>query len=78
MITNFYPEKHKKNIIVEVSFILDNQKFMCVGVLMKESAEMIRVGFNARGSVVIDFLDIENQNIENIRKITKIFYFYLI
>ena len=69
MITKFYPEKHKKNIIVEVDFTLDNQKFKCVGVLLREDEEKIRVGFNAKNDEVIDFLDIKYTNLIEIKKI---------
>ena len=71
-ILKFFPDKSKDNIIVEVNFSAkDKNKYECVGALMHETDKKIRIGFNAKNNVVIDYLDINVKDIINIRKVSK-------
>jgi|CXWL01.1.fsa_nt_gi hypothetical protein len=57
-------EPNSENSIVSV--ILrgsDNEEYECNGVLMKESKDMVRIGFNAVNDKVVDDLDINKSDI---------------
>jgi hypothetical protein len=71
-ILKFFPDKSKGNILVEVDFLIGNKnRYKCVGVLMNETTEKIRIGFNAKDNVVEDYLDINAKDIINVREIDK-------
>lgn len=56
-----------KNTVVRIILLGDdNEKYECVGVLTKETASMIRVSFNAKNDVVMDYLDIKRKEIISI------------
>lgn len=70
LITKLNPHKRKQNIIVEVSFLSSKKmKFKCAGVLIKETDECIRVGFNAKDNQLVDFLDIDNKDLISVNEI---------
>lgn len=55
---------------MEVIFMrADDNEYKCVGVLTRESDEMIRVCFTARDDEVNDYLDIKNEDILKIKQI---------
>jgi len=71
-------EKDKgKNVVVEVhmwggdDIKYPREKYKCVGVLMKDEPEMIRVAFNAIKNKVKDALDIPRKDVISIRRIKK-------
>jgi hypothetical protein len=43
-----------------------NTEYKCVGVLMEENENIIRVAFNAKNDVVVDDLTIKRENIVSI------------
>jgi len=52
------------NTVVRIILLGDDgEKYDCVGVLTKESPTMIRVSFNAKNDVVMDYLDIKRKEI---------------
>lgn len=74
-IPKFFPENNPNNIIVEVIMFVpnmtDGDTFKCAGVLIKENDSGIRIGFNAKGDQVIDYLDIEYRSILEIKEVSK-------
>jgi hypothetical protein len=71
-IKKYYPQNKKTNIVVETCFLSPKkEKHMCVGVLINESEESVRIGFNAKDEKLVDFLDISNKNIVDIRELSK-------
>lgn len=60
-------ENNTENTIVHVVLrASDNEEYECVGVLMKDEEDLIRVGFNAKNDVVVDYLDIKRLDIISI------------
>ncbi len=47
----------------------DGKLYECIGVLLREDAEKIRVAFNARNDVVIDYIDVSKIDIVRREKI---------
>jgi len=69
-IKKLYPHERGQNIIVEVTFLSSTKDiFKCAGVLIKETDECIRVGFNAKDNQLVDFLDIDNKDLINVKEI---------
>lgn len=69
IIPKFYPEKYNDNLIIEVIIKSSNEDiFKCVGVLIKEYNNGLRLGFNARNNEVLDYLDIipETEDVKEI------------
>ncbi|MCX6739299.1 MAG: hypothetical protein NT098_04615 [Candidatus Parcubacteria bacterium] len=68
-IPKFYPEKTDDDIFVEVSLpgTEDCPIYTCVGILAKESDEMIRVGFSKSNGRVDDYQDIKIADILDIK-----------
>lgn len=62
-IKKFNIEKSKKNIIVKVTFFEEKYKCSCVGVLLRQDEDEIKIGFNAKDNIVIDSLIISTKNI---------------
>ncbi len=44
----------------------DNKEYECVGVLVREAGDMLRVGFNAKNDKVVDYLDIKISDVISI------------
>jgi|CXWL01.1.fsa_nt_gi hypothetical protein len=66
----FNPDQHADNIVVEVMFMgPDDNEYRCVGVIVRENDEMIRVCFTARDDEVADHLDIKNEDILLIKQV---------
>lgn len=60
-------ENNPENTIVRVIFFgSDKNKYECVGVLTKDEENLIRVAFNAKDNVVVDYLDIKRKDIVKI------------
>ncbi len=56
-----------ENILVHVVLCdYNKEEYECIGVLIKEDTDTIRVAFNAKEDNVIDYLDIKKINIVNI------------
>lgn len=69
-IKKYYPQNKKTNIVVEVCFLSPKkEKHMCVGVLINESEESVRIGFNAKNDKLVDFIDIPNKNIIDMKEL---------
>lgn len=61
-------KNNPENTIVKVVFLgSDKRKYECVGVLTKDEENLIRVAFNAKDDVVVDYLDIKKSDIVNIK-----------
>lgn len=61
-------ENDSENTIIKVVFFgSDKKKYECVGVLMKDEKNLIKVAFNAIGGVVVDYLDIKRKDIIKIK-----------
>ena len=59
------------NLIIRIIFIAEDENvYEAVGVLVKGEEKKIRIGFNAKNDVVVDFLDIDIENILKIEKIS--------
>lgn len=57
-------EHNSENIVVNILLRgSDNEEYECNGVLIKESRDMIRIGFNAVNNKVVDDLDIPKSDI---------------
>ena len=57
-------KNNPENTIAQVVFLgSDKRKYECVGVLTKDEKNLIRIAFNAKDDVVVDYLDIERKNI---------------
>jgi len=53
-----------KNTVVRVIFEdRFKAKYECVGVLIKENKDSIRIAFNAKNDRVVDFIDVKQSNI---------------
>ena len=60
----------KENKIIEIKFIgPDNEHYKCCGVFMYNKNGIIRVAFSAKNNNVVDFLDIDKENILKIKEI---------
>lgn len=59
-------EHNPENTVVSVVFNAENEEYECVGVLTKESDEMIRVAFSAKNDTTVDYLDIPQTDIVSI------------
>lgn len=57
------PENTVVHIILRAS---DNEEYECVGVLMREEEDFIRVVFTAKNDKVVDYLDIKRSDIISI------------
>lgn len=57
------PENTIVRVVLRAS---DNEEYECVGALMREEEETIRVAFNAKDDEVVDFLDIKRSEIVSI------------
>lgn len=69
-IKKYYPQNKKTDTVVEVCFLSPKkEKHICVGVLIKESEESVRIGFNAKNNKLVDFIDIYNKNILDIKEL---------
>ena len=69
-IPKFSPENKKNNIVIELTVLdADKNKYKCIGVLMKEDDKALRIGFNAMNNTVVDYLDIETEQIVDIKLI---------
>lgn len=66
-----------KNVVVEVVLLgTDKKKYESICVLVKEDTDSIRIAFNAKKGILLDFLDIKRKDVLSIRlfdssKITK-------
>ncbi len=47
----------------------DGNQYKCVGVFMWEKDSICRIGFNAKNDEVIDFLDLNKEEILEMRKV---------
>lgn len=60
-------KSNSKNTIVHVAFNGKfNEEYECVGVLIKDEKNFIRIAFNAKNDKVIDYLDIKRSDIISI------------
>lgn len=59
-------KNNTENTIVNVVFRYLNENCECIGVLIKEEKDSIRIVFNAKNDKATDYLDIEKINIINI------------
>lgn len=67
IIKKLLDENNPENTIVHVVLrASDNEEYECVGALMREEEETIRVAFNAKNDEVVDFLDIKRSEIVSI------------
>lgn len=57
------PENTIVRVVLRAS---NNEEYECVGALMREEEEIIRVAFNAKDDEVVDFLDIKRSEIVSI------------
>ncbi|NNM83954.1 hypothetical protein HKL94_01940 [Candidatus Parcubacteria bacterium] len=56
-----------ENTIVHIAMRgSDKNEYECVGVLVREEAKSIRVGFNAKNDIIMDYLDIPKPDILSI------------
>jgi hypothetical protein len=56
-----------ENTVARVIFRADdNEEYECVGVLIKEEKDSIRIAFNSKNDKVKDYLDIKRLDIINI------------
>ncbi len=60
---NFLDKNNPENIIVHVVLRATGKEYECVGVLMSETENMIRVSFNAKDDKVKDYLDIKKSDV---------------
>lgn len=57
-------KNNSENTIVHIVFRGKfNEEYECVGVLMKEKKDLIRVAFGAKNDKVVDYLDIKRSDI---------------
>ncbi len=60
-------ENNPENTVVHVVLrASDNEEYECVGVLMREEKDLIRVVFTAKNDKVVDYLDIKRSDILSI------------
>lgn len=60
-------KNNPENTLVSVVFVNNfKEEFECVGVLIKEQKDFIRVGFNAKNDKVVDYVDIKRSDILSI------------
>lgn len=63
-------ENNPSNTVVRVIVRAeDNQEYECIGVLLKEEENSIRIVFTAKDDQVVDFLDIKRSDIVSIEVI---------
>ncbi len=64
---NLLNKDNLENVIVHVVLHTnDNKEYECVGILMKEEKDVVRVAFNAKDDEVKDYLDINKADIVSI------------
>lgn len=63
-------ENNQENTVVHVIFTLPKdpkrEEYECVGVLVRDDTDMVRVAFNMKNDVVVDFIDIQRVDIVSI------------
>ncbi|MFA6270452.1 MAG: hypothetical protein WC657_04570 [Candidatus Paceibacterota bacterium] len=60
-------KNNPENTLVCVGFVNNfKEEFECVGVLIKEQKDSIRVGFSAKNDKLVDYVDIKRSDILNI------------
>lgn len=56
------------NEVIEISTITkDNQSYYCVGALVEENSDVLKIAFSARNNTIHDYIEIKKKNIKNIR-----------
>lgn len=62
-----------ENVIVKIIFTAisknKKEKYQCVGVLVRDDKEVVRIGFNAINDNVKDYLDIKKVDVLDIIKV---------
>ena len=63
-------EDSRENTLVHVVMRgSDGEEYECVGVLMREDEDTIRIAFNAKDDVVVDYYDIQKRDVISIEVI---------
>lgn len=69
---NFFDKNQIGEIVAELEFsAADKKTYKCVGVITHEDDKTLKISFSAKNSVVVDFLEVNKDQITKFKVINK-------